>query len=59
MTKNYTVEVKLTNDLRTTTRKTINFTGELSGNAEIITDDKSLGERLISPLRYLWEEKIK
>ena len=57
--KNYTVEVKLTNDLRTTTGKIINFTGELSGDAEIITDDKSLGDRLISPLIYLWKEKIR
>lgn len=55
----YTLEVSLINSLITNTSKSIDFTGELSGQAEIITDDRSLGERLISPLKYLWEEKIK
>ncbi|GAB6123459.1 HlyD family efflux transporter periplasmic adaptor subunit [Dysgonomonas termitidis] len=55
----YTVEVELTKGLMTTSGKILNFTGELSGQAEIITDDRSLGERLLSPLKYLREEKIK
>ncbi|MDR2145357.1 MAG: HlyD family secretion protein [Tannerella sp.] len=55
---NYTVEAFLTNGLQTNTGKTVPFTGELSGEAEIITDNRSLGARLIAPLRYLWEEKI-
>ena len=56
---NYTLEVELTNGLTTTTGKVIDFTGELSGTAEVITDEKSLGQRLLSPLEYLWKEKIK
>jgi HlyD family secretion protein len=56
---NYTVEVELIKGLETTIGRKINFTGELSGTAEIITDDLSLGQRLVSPLEYLWKEKIK
>lgn len=54
----YTLEVRLTNGLNTTTGKTIEFKGELSGIAEVITEDKSIGSRIISPLRYIWEEKF-
>lgn len=56
---NYTLEVSLNNDLTTNTNRLIDFTGELAGQAEIITDDRSLGERLISPLKYLWKEKVR
>jgi HlyD family secretion protein len=55
----YTLEIELTNGLKTTTGENIEFTGELSGVAEVITDEKSLGRRLLSPLEYLWKEKIK
>jgi len=33
--------------------------GELSGQAEIITDDRSLFERILSPLKYLLKEHAK
>ena len=49
----YTVDITLTNGLITNTGKRLNFTGELSGQAEIVTDDRSLFERVLSPLKYL------
>jgi ATP-binding cassette subfamily B protein len=33
--------------------------GELTGNAEIITDDRSLFSRILSPLQYLMENHIR
>jgi len=50
---NYMVEVRLINNLITTTNKELNFRGELLGQAEIMTDDISLAERIISPLKTL------
>jgi len=49
----YSVEVALAQDLKTNTGQTLNFTGELSGTAEIVTDDRSLAARLLEPVRYL------
>jgi len=49
----YTVNITLPAGLTTNTGKTLNFTGELSGFAEIVVDDRSLFERILSPLRYL------
>lgn len=45
------------NDLSTTYGKTIPFTGELTGIAEITTKEMSLLEHLLSPLKYLWSKK--
>jgi HlyD family secretion protein len=49
----YIVEVKFPTGLRSTVNKKLKFTGELSGSAEIITENRSLIERIYSPLRYL------
>jgi HlyD family secretion protein len=51
--KAYSVEVELPQGLTTGTGKTLDFTGELTGEAEIITDDRSLLTRILSPLAYL------
>jgi len=56
---NYTIDIALPAGLKTNTSKTLNFTGELSGQAEIITDDRSLFERVLSPLQYLLKEHRK
>lgn len=56
---NYTVEVKLINGLLTTTNRVLDFKGELFGEAEIITDDRSLGQRFVDPLLHIWNDKIK
>ena len=55
----YTVDISLTDGLTTNTGKSLNFTGELSGQAEIVTDDRSLFERILSPLEYLLRGYIK
>jgi HlyD family secretion protein len=52
---NYSIDIILPDRLKTNTGKTLNFTGELTGQAEIITDDRSLFSRILSPLKYLLE----
>ena len=58
--KIYAVEVELQQELITSAGKTLPFTGELTGEAEIITDDRSLAERILAPMEYLlknyWKE---
>jgi HlyD family secretion protein len=51
--KIYSVEVELPQGLVTGTGKMMDFKGELTGEAEIITDDRSLFARILSPLAYL------
>lgn len=51
------VEISI-NDLTTTYGKTIPFTGELTGVANITTKEMSLLEHLLSPLKYLWSKKM-
>lgn len=52
----YMVTVSLPQDLRTSYGHRIPFGGEMPGVAEVLTDDRSLTERLVSPLRYVWEK---
>lgn len=52
----YTVTVNLPQDLRTSYGKVLNFKGELVGTAEVMTDERSVMGRLLSPLCYLWEK---
>lgn len=54
----YTIEVELPHGLNTTLGILLDFPGELYGQAEIITENRSLGVRLISPLKYLLKNKI-
>ncbi|GBU08713.1 hemolysin [Bacteroidales bacterium] len=54
--KFYTLEVALPKKLLTTHGKELFFTGELEGQADIVTEDRSLAERILSPLRYLLEK---
>jgi HlyD family secretion protein len=42
--------------LTTTYGKAIPFTGELTGTAEIATEEMSLLEHLVNPLKYLWSK---
>lgn len=56
---NYAIEVDLTNGLITNTGKKLDFTGELTGQAEIITDDRSLFDRIFAPLKYLLKKYIR
>lgn len=52
----YTVTVSLPQDLNTSYGKTLDFSGELAGTAQILTDERSVTARLLSPLQYLWEK---
>lgn len=55
----FAVSISLPKGLHTSVGKTLNFTGELSGTAEILTDGRSLGGRLLSPLHSILKEKFK
>lgn len=51
------VEVAFSDTLLTTTyKKRIPFGGELTGVAEIATEEMSLMEHLVNPLKYLWSK---
>lgn len=56
----YTATINIGNDGMTSYGKHINIYGDLNLTeiAEIVTDDLSLAERIISPLRYLFEKYI-
>lgn len=54
----YTVTVSLPQNLYTSYGKQLDFNGELSGTAEVMTDERSVTARLFSPLRYLWEKYL-
>jgi len=49
----YLIEVELKNGLTTLYNRTLEFTQNMTGFAEIITDDRSLLEKMIYPFRYL------
>jgi HlyD family secretion protein len=54
----YSVEVSLPDSLRTNYGNLIPFQQEMQGNAEIITEDARLIERITNPLRNLFRSKI-
>ncbi len=56
--KMYTVELSLPNGLISFYNRTFDFTGELTGIAEISTDELSVLERFFQPLRYLFKKSI-
>lgn len=49
----YAVEISFEKELRTTTGKLLPLQGELTGSAEIITNKRSLMERILAPVIYL------
>jgi len=49
----YYIEVALPNGLQTSYHKTIVFDKELSGTADIVTEELTLAERILSQLRSL------
>jgi HlyD family secretion protein len=55
---NYYVEIKLNNGLITNYNKTLPFSQEMTGNAEIITEDMRLLQRLTGPVYSLFKEKL-
>lgn len=55
---NYTVGISLPDGLRTTYKKVLPFQPNLQGQAEIITEDISLLERFILPIRRFLRENL-
>lgn len=53
---NYILDIRLSNKLRTTYNKTLPYLPEMKGQANIITDDITLLERLIMPIRKILTE---
>ncbi len=54
----YSVTFELPNGASTSYGRKIAITGDLSGTGEVITDNISIAERLIGPLRYLLHRSI-
>jgi len=54
----YTVEVELVNDMITNYNKELRFSQEMQGNAEIITKDRRMIQRLLDPLISRYRENI-
>ena len=57
--KSYMVDIQLPNGLRTSYDKELPFLPELEGQADIITEDISLLERFLMPIRKVITEGIK
>lgn len=55
---NYVVEIALTDGLRTTYGRNLPFVSEMEGQADIITDDLSLLERFLLPVKKIFMENI-
>ncbi|MGB1247684.1 MAG: HlyD family efflux transporter periplasmic adaptor subunit [Chitinophagales bacterium] len=53
----YQIEIALDNDLNTTYDKELPFTQGMLGNAEIITEKRTILDRIFDKLRYVFEEK--
>ena len=54
----YSAEIKLRNGLVTNYKKELPFNQEMQGNAEIITKDRRLIQRLVEPLVSVFHEKF-
>ena len=52
----YVLEVEFPDPLTTTYKKTISFRQQMSGQAEIITDDTRLLEKLLNPIRAIFDK---
>ncbi len=55
---NYYVKVDLPNGLITNYNRQLPFMQEMTGNAEIITEDMRLIERIVDPIRLIFKEKL-
>jgi multidrug resistance efflux pump len=54
----YIVEVELKNGLTSNYNKVLEFTQEMQGSAEIITEDMRLIERLVQPIKYILKKNL-
>jgi len=56
--QNYIVEVALPDSLTTFYGKTLSFTQQMQGSAEIITEDKRLLEQVLRPIKYVFSRNF-
>jgi len=56
--QNYIVEVSLPDSLTTFYGKTLSFTQQMQGSAEIITEDKRLLEQVLRPIKYVFSRNF-
>jgi HlyD family secretion protein len=54
----YTAEIEIPDTLVSNYGKTLKFSQEMTGTAEIITDDIRLLERFLNPLRSIWMKNV-
>lgn len=54
----YTAQIQLDSCLVSNYNKTIPFSQNMSGTAEIIADDLRLLERFMNPIRALWKDRV-
>jgi len=54
----YTAEVDIPDTLISNYGKQLRFSQEMTGTADIITDDIRLLERFLNPLKAIWRENI-
>lgn len=54
----YVVEINLSDGLKTTYQKVLLFVPQMEGRADIITDDLSLLERLLLPIKKILTESL-
>ena len=54
----YTAEVEIPDTLISNYGKQLKFSQEMTGTADIITDDIRLLERFLNPLKSIWREKV-
>lgn len=54
----YSAVVSLPDGLKTSYHKKLPFNGELTGSAEIITDELSLAQRILNPIRYVFKKNF-
>ena len=57
--KSYMVDIELPNGLRTSYNKELPFLPEMEGQADIITEDMSLLERFLMPIRKVITEGLR
>ena len=57
-TANYSVEIALTNGLISTYKKELPYLSDMQGQADIITEDISLLERLVLPIKKILKESV-
>jgi len=55
-TKEYSVEILLPDKLKTNYGKNLDFSQDMTGTAEIMTDDLRLLERFFNPLKSIWKK---